>query len=51
MIDVLNEMAEDLCHGCQMSEYGDYFDKDWNRKYVEAYWSNTCFQNKKSTKV
>lgn len=51
MIDVLNEMAEDLCHGCQMSEYGDYFDEDWNRKYIEAYWSNTCFQNKKSTKV
>ena len=33
--DVILEMADDLCHGCQMSEYGRYRDADWIRKYVE----------------
>ncbi len=32
--DVILEMADDLCHGCQMSEYGSYYDPDWMRKYV-----------------
>ena len=32
--DIILEMATDLCHGCQMSEFDPYEDKDWLRKYV-----------------
>lgn len=32
--DVILEIADDLCHGCQMSEYSTYRDEDWLRKYV-----------------
>ena len=31
--DVIIEIADDLCHDCQMSEYSSYIDKDWMRKY------------------
>ena len=34
LADVVLEIADDLCHGCQMSEYGNYRDEDWLRKYV-----------------
>jgi len=43
--DVIMEMADDLCYGCQMSEYGEYRDEDWVRKYMDMYWKeypNTC---------
>ena len=33
--DVILEMADDLCHGCQMSEYGHYDDPAWTSKYVD----------------
>lgn len=33
--DVILEMADDLCHGCQMSEYGEYEDAAWVSKYLE----------------
>ena len=33
--DVILEMADDLCHGCRMSEYGDYRDPAWVSKYIE----------------
>lgn len=33
--DVLLELAEDLFNDCQMSEYGDYRDEDWIKKYVD----------------
>lgn len=36
--DVILEMADDLCYGCQMSEYSSYHDKDWVRKYMDMYW-------------
>ena len=36
--DVILEVADDLCHGCQMSEYGRYRDRDWERKYIEMRW-------------
>lgn len=36
--DVILEIADDLCHGCQMSEYSSYFDADWVRKYVDMHW-------------
>lgn len=32
--DVLLEMATDLCHGCQMSEFSHYKDKEWIAKYM-----------------
>ena len=32
--DVILEIADDLCHGCQMSEYSHYRDKDWEMKYM-----------------
>lgn len=32
--DVILELADDLCHGCQMSEYSSYKDENWLRKYV-----------------
>ena len=34
LADVILEMADDLCHGCQMSEYDSYQDPDWIRKYI-----------------
>lgn len=38
LIDVILEMADDICHGCQMYEYGDYNDPDWARKYIHMRW-------------
>ena len=32
--DVILEMADDLCHGCQMSEYSHYDDPEWASKYI-----------------
>ncbi len=32
--DVILEVADDLCHGCQMSEYGHYKDPEWISKYM-----------------
>lgn len=32
--DIILEIADDLCHGCQMSEHSSYRDEDWLRKYV-----------------
>ena len=38
LADVILEIADDLCHGCQMSEYSSYNDPDWSRKYIYAKW-------------
>lgn len=38
--DVILEMADDLCRGCQMSEHGHYQDKDWIRKYIYMQWKD-----------
>lgn len=35
--DVILEMADDLCYGCQMSEYCDYHDPIWTQKYIEMH--------------
>ncbi len=35
--DVILEIADDLCHGCQMSEYGYYTDPAWVAKYVHMH--------------
>lgn len=32
--DVILEVAEDLCHGCNMSEYSSYRDEAWETKYI-----------------
>ena len=41
--DVILEMADDLCYGCQMSEFGSYRDSDWERKYIYMRWKEkTC---------
>ncbi len=36
--DVILEMADDICHGCQMSEYSSYYDARWARKYMNMHW-------------
>ena len=36
--DVIIEMADDLCHDCQMNEYSNYDDPDWIRKYMNMTW-------------
>ncbi len=32
--DIILEMADDICHGCQMSEYSSYEDPAWVSKYM-----------------
>ena len=32
------DLADDLCHGCQMSEFSHYEDTDWTRKYIYMQW-------------
>lgn len=57
--NVIMEMSLDLCHGCHMSEYSNYHDPDWSRKYIDMHWKkeanmvffwheyeeNGCFSN------
>lgn len=33
--DLILEVADDLYHDCKMTEYGSYFSKTWNDKYIE----------------
>lgn len=40
LADVILEMADDLCHGCQMGGYGHYKDPDWIRKYMDMRWKD-----------
>ena len=35
--DVILELADDLCHGCQMDEYSPYRDREWETKYIEMH--------------
>ena len=35
--DVILEMADDLCHGCQMREYSYYYDPAWECKYIKMH--------------
>ncbi len=32
--EVILEMEDDICYGCQMSEMGSYFDEVWYNKYM-----------------
>lgn len=43
--DVIIEMADDICHGCQMGEYSDYHDSDWFRKYIGMHWKDETIQS------
>lgn len=38
--DVILEMADDLCHGCQINGYSHYEDPDWIRKYIHMHWKD-----------
>ncbi len=40
LLDVILEMSDDLCHGCQMSEFSHYENPDWVRKYMYMRWKN-----------
>lgn len=31
---LLLTLADDLCYGCRMSEYGSYVDREWRKKYI-----------------
>lgn len=33
--DLILEVADDLYYDCKMTEYGSYFSKTWNDKYIE----------------
>ncbi len=33
--DVILEVADDLCHGCQMEEFSAYYDPLWDAKYIK----------------
>ena len=58
--DVILEIADDICHGCQMYEFSAYRDPDWIMKYINMlrpvryqptvfFWKddeeNGCFSN------
>lgn len=38
LAEVILEMADDLCQGCRISEYGTYRDPVWERKYIKMRW-------------
>lgn len=40
LFDVIVEMADDLCHGCQIGEFSHYEDSDWERKYLHMKWKD-----------
>ncbi len=37
LADVILEIADDLCHGCRMSEYSSYRDPEWTEKYINMH--------------
>jgi len=43
--DIILEMADDLCHGCQMSEYSSYHDASWALKYMDMHWKVPVSRN------
>ena len=49
--DVIIEMADDICHGCQMSEYSDYEEPDWFRKYIGMQWKDETVADVESTEL
>ena len=51
LYDVLIEMADDLCHGCQMDEYSHYYDKAWANKYMNMHWHKAQLAKGTSTEI
>ncbi len=51
LYDVIIEIADDICHGCQMSEYSDYEDPDWYQKYIHMKWKNSRLKPVKQTEL
>lgn len=45
--NIILEMADDICHGCQMSEYSSYQDPAWISKYMYMRYPGT--ENKEKT--
>ncbi len=39
--NVILEIADDLYHDCQMTEYGSYYDEIWMRKYINCTYAPT----------
>ena len=35
LASVILEVADDLCHGCRMSDVSSYYDPDWAMKYMD----------------
>lgn len=33
--ELILEVADDLCYDCQMTEYGEYYDRVWDEKYIK----------------
>lgn len=42
--DVILEVADDICYGCQMSEYSSYHDAPWVLKYMDMHWKTSASQ-------
>lgn len=40
LAEVILEMADDICHGCQINEYSENSDPDWERKYIYMRWKD-----------
>ena len=51
LYEVILEMADDLCHGCQMGDYSSYSDPDWERKYIYMQWKEQPPKEKCETKI
>ena len=39
--NLILEIADDLFHDCQMTEYGNYYDPIWDEKYIEMTYKRT----------
>ena len=53
--DIILEISDDPCYGCLMSEYDDYDDSEWSKKYIncglsqeemDKYWANVFSSSK-----
>ena len=51
LYDVILEMADDLCHGCQMYECGHYYNADWASKYMQMRWQKAVPTHASSTEI
>lgn len=47
LLDVITEIADDMCYGCQMSEFSTDKDPVWLRKYVYCKWKDSEIEKQK----